>query len=931
MKRVLSLVLALVLVLGMIPTFAAGTGADHLKTHGFISGNENGDLLVNVELTREMLAALVLELNGEREIAAIFEQPAVYADSDEISAWAVPFVAYAQEMDLMTGVDKDGQRYFLPQQVVTGPELAAVLMKALGYSVEGAAAYATVLADAAELGIVLPTGKLTRGVAFEAMWVAVSEVPMNGSDVTLGVFLGRLEPEVVVPTELVVSDVVANNLKTLVVEFNKAVNEDTITATNVKVTQGTTTLTATRSLSEDGKTLSIVLASELSQSTTIKLAISKVKDLDGKEVVAYEKTMLVNDTTVPTVLSAVALNPRQIKLQFSEPVALDSANIYNLYNNIKVDGTAIIAKAAANYVDGSVLLTLSGALTEGTKTVEVSGVKDFAEFTAPTASLTITVVKDETAPEAISAVVKSKTVVEVTFNEPVETPGVFKINNSTEFTATSWRASNTVAVLTVPGSGLDIGAVVEVKIEYKNQKDIMNNEVKEWKTILTKVADDSTIPTVEVTSVAAITNKLTLTFSKGMADQGSIALLNKNGATVATLNMTSLDFKANTDSKVLEVTFSALADVDAADYSVKLTGFADNTIRSNALPTTTLAFKALDTKNPTVAPDYVVTPDADDSDDDTITIYFSEAMDPATIESVANYYMGSTPFSANAAVVSAKAATDGKSVVIGYENARALTDGASTITVYAVKDVAGNVVDSANNTASKGTTANLSVTSVEATDVNTIEVKFNTTIKSVQPSTFVLVNASNGNAVASFVSAEVDSDDPTLVVFTTGSAISTSASIYELKVNASAAISNIYNRTFVANYPNQSVTDLIAPTLVSVTTSLDSNGVAINNQFKLTFSEGMSATIANDIISDIIVKNSAGAVKLVGLNAATSISVADKVVTITLHASDLSLLNLTNGNKTLKVSFPVGLNVEDQHGNNIAPVADQDVTVKIQN
>ena len=202
MKKVLSLVLALVLVLGMIPTFAVGTGADELKANGFISGNESGDLLVDQALTREQLAALTAELAGDKELAAIFEQPAVYADADMISSWAVPFVAYAQEMGWMKGIAQGTETVFKPMDVVTGPELAATLMNALGYTVDSAAKYATVIADAAALGIELPTGALTRGDAFEAMWVAVSEVNMNGSDMTLGVFLGRLEPTTPVVTEL---------------------------------------------------------------------------------------------------------------------------------------------------------------------------------------------------------------------------------------------------------------------------------------------------------------------------------------------------------------------------------------------------------------------------------------------------------------------------------------------------------------------------------------------------------------------------------------------------------------------------------------------------------------------------------------------------------------------------------------------------------
>lgn len=68
MKRVLSLVLALVLVLGMIPTFAADmTAGQHLFEHEFIAGDGNGNLMEDQLLTREQLAKLILELNGSKK------------------------------------------------------------------------------------------------------------------------------------------------------------------------------------------------------------------------------------------------------------------------------------------------------------------------------------------------------------------------------------------------------------------------------------------------------------------------------------------------------------------------------------------------------------------------------------------------------------------------------------------------------------------------------------------------------------------------------------------------------------------------------------------------------------------------------------------------------------------------------------------------
>ena len=85
MKRVLSLVLALVLVLGMIPTFAAEmTGGEELKALGLLSGNETGDLMEDQTLERQEFAKIIAQLNGALDEAAAYVTPGTYADSTKL-------------------------------------------------------------------------------------------------------------------------------------------------------------------------------------------------------------------------------------------------------------------------------------------------------------------------------------------------------------------------------------------------------------------------------------------------------------------------------------------------------------------------------------------------------------------------------------------------------------------------------------------------------------------------------------------------------------------------------------------------------------------------------------------------------------------------------------------------------------------------------
>lgn len=932
MKRVLSLVLAFVLVLGMIPAFAADSAEQKLVEAGFINGGRPAD-----KLTRAELSVLVNQMNGVADEADDWVIPSTFADADD-AAWANGHIAVTVLNGWMVGV---GDNKFNPNGEASPQMVAAVMLNALNYKVGTDVEWANVLEFAADLGIVLPAANtLTRAQAFEAMWSTVNTV-VNGGEQTLGVKLGKLKEEKPVVTALEVKEVTATNLKAMTIEFNQAVDKDTVVAANFKVVKGSSTLESTPTLLEDGKTVVVVLTSNLVQSDSVKLTIEKVKDLKGNAIEKFEQTYIVNDVNVPTLQSVVALNPKQLELTFSEPVNF-AYSVFTLHNDIKINNTAVIATTELDHVNNTVVFTLASALPEGTHSIEVKGIKDFANFTAPTATMTFLVVKDEAAPVAESVTVKSKTVVAVTFNEPVATNarGYFRIDG-VDVTTVDWKNSKTVE-LTVPGTGLGIGAIVEVKVEYKGQKDIMGNEVKDWTAIITKVADDSTLPSVELTSVGATNNRLTLTFSKSMAAAGTIELLNKDNVVVRTVTVPTANvaaFKANTDSKVLEVTLSELAGINPADYSVRIKDMKDSTIRGNALATTTLTFKANDTLAPTVGAEYVVTNDTStpvNTDKDTITIFFSEAMDVATIENLANYSMGGTPFSANSAAVSAKAAADAKSVVITYKNARALANG-TQIAVFAVKDAAGNVILPTGvlgqNLTAKGATTPLVVNTVEALDVNTVRVTFNSVIKTVDPSAFVLVNSASGNAVTGFASATIDSTNQARVTFKTASAMSTSASIYSVKVNSPASIANIYNQTLTLGALTP-VLDKVAPTLTSVAT-LTVGGVAQDNAIVFTFSEGLDATAVAAFRAGLLVKGSNGAVLLPNINDAAQASVvyADNKVTVTFSGGYLNTLKGTsqNGNKAFKVSFPTGLGIVDQHTNALQPVADQDVTIKINN
>lgn len=203
MKRVLSLVLALVMVLGTMPmafadeTVSETTAGMELQKAGFVAGDENGNLMEDTAMTRAMLAVLVAELNGVKENAKTY---AIAPEFKDVKAddWFGPYVAYAAKEGWFKG-DTEGN--FNPNASVSDQTMATVMLRALGYE----PAWETAVSEAKAMG--LPVGAadaamMTRGEAFATMWGVVN-TPKKGSDVALGVELGKIEPATEEVEELV--------------------------------------------------------------------------------------------------------------------------------------------------------------------------------------------------------------------------------------------------------------------------------------------------------------------------------------------------------------------------------------------------------------------------------------------------------------------------------------------------------------------------------------------------------------------------------------------------------------------------------------------------------------------------------------------------------------------------------------------------------
>ena len=307
-----------------------------------------------------------------------------------------------------------------------------------------------------------------------------------------------------------------------------------------------------------------------------------------------------------------------------------------------------------------------------------------------------------------------------------------------------------------------MGALVEIKVEYKDQEDVVGNKVSDWKSYTFKIEDDTTLPDVSIEVKNG--GVLKFVFSKAMVTtEGKITIKKaSDNSVVQTLVAPSSyvngasghwSWKDKDKNREVEVTFTNLKNQDARDYVAVLENFKDATVRNNGMGKKEITFAGKDTKDPSVTGFAKIAAGADsDTKKDTITFYFSEEMDEDTLNNLSNYVNIKSgdadvnkPFSAIGDVSIKEIADNGKSVVIYYKGAAAKFDtaGVPYFRVMCLKDKAGNYAptkDVEKYGATNMTIDTAADKGIRATAKNKVEVYFTTDVKEADPSAFVIID-----------------------------------------------------------------------------------------------------------------------------------------------------------------------------------------------
>ena len=171
MKRMLNLLLCMALLLTLAcPALAVESQTDitaaagYMREKGIMTGDANGDLMLDKGLTRVELAVLLPQLHGEGTANPNLDTWACYFD--DVPAWAKPYVGYCITSRLVSGYDSS---HYGPNDMVTPAMACTVILRCCGYkSGEGSTwSYNTACDYAVDLGLIsqstAQSAVITRG------------------------------------------------------------------------------------------------------------------------------------------------------------------------------------------------------------------------------------------------------------------------------------------------------------------------------------------------------------------------------------------------------------------------------------------------------------------------------------------------------------------------------------------------------------------------------------------------------------------------------------------------------------------------------------------------------------------------------------------------------------------------------------------------
>ena len=807
LKKLLAVIVAVCVLATMtVPAFAAASYAEICEALGILQGDGAGvtDTYLEKGTERYQAAILYLRLIGKEEEAKAFTGEDNFDDADLIYAGGQRILAYLKANPELgwTGV---GGNKFEPTKPASAQMIYKVLLEALGYKQDVDFTWGETLDFAASVGLteIADVTELTNADVAIAL-VEGLKAKVKDSDKTLAEKLvedGIIDEAVaaeyglveVAPATFEVVSASADNLKEVVVVFNRAVDGDTVNADNIKVDGKTGSV----SLNDDKVTAVITIDGDgLENQADYKAVIEKVKAADGTEIAKTEKSFKAFDATLPVAEKITVTGPKTFTITFSEPIK-DGGDV-----DVK-SGTSVIGVNPDFGVGGrDVTVELYSSLTDGkTYEITVKNFEDYAGYKNVVKTFDLAYAKDNSAPTATVEKVDQKYVV-VKFNKPVT--GLIKemfyhtfsawkaldIYKAEDFSdANKLSASDSVDKVWVKfANAADDGkpiaegttrfgilgkATDEGGTSYEI-KDNWDNKFETAEFTIT-VSADKTAPTVEELTVET-EQTLKIKFSEDVDfDEDNIKIYDTDGKSIDGVSVT-------VSGSGKEYTIDLGKDLTGKTIVVEIKDVVDTALQPNRMATYTTSIEITDKKAPSISK---VTKKASEK---ALYVFYSEAVDGSATDK-ANYAL-IDPGSLSLTLISKDPAFfDGNTVVkIPLSDDEWTAIATKGLFVQKVKDLAGNAIagttwKAADIKAHDADDNKPSIAKIEVVAADKVEVTFDQYLKRVDRGAFAVngttpvameyTTNSDGNTVVTLkpsASANFAPDlkDASLVVNTSG-------------------------------------------------------------------------------------------------------------------------------------------------------------------
>ncbi|WP_427109410.1 S-layer homology domain-containing protein [Lysinibacillus xylanilyticus] len=788
--------------------------------YGIFEGVSATEFAPTKQLTRSEAAKIIVEafeLEGEADLKD-------FADASTVKPWAKSYLEIAVSNGIIKGSEVNGKTNLNPNASITRQEFAKVFAGALELADTTVKVDKVEVVDAKTLNVTLSDG--TK----ETVTLEKALEPNKETEVTFKIKDVEYKAKVtfVVTTATAVKSVSATNLKQVVVEFDGKVDPATAAEEgNYAITGTNDPVVDTAVVAEDGRSVTLTLKQQFENQSEYKLSLNNIKAGD-KVLNVKDVKFKPLDNTVPTVAKVEALGNKTVRVHFSEPVKAAQTSQF------QIDGKVVVGSIQTNL--NTVIIKLSSALTDGEHTLTAEGTQDYNNFKTVKADTKFNVVEDKTAP-TVSVVSASFEKVVIKFSEPVEqvfASNIYWMQGGAKKQAASVKQlADDKYELTFTG---DNKLVYTTDLYVTNVKDYSGNVIdKDTKVQVTPVIDQTRPDVISSTFVKDSNNKqIAIKFTKSLDETtakkaANYVIKDKDGKVQP--------ISSSVVVKDKEVTITLLGSLkDNTDYTLSVTGVADNTTLKNVmLPYTT----TLNVKDVTAPKLLSVTR----LNEKQIYVAFDEAMATSgdgSIVDVDKYTV--TDDKGDKLTISGFDVTqDAKGVILNFTKAlpgvEESKDSKFKVKVQLVKDLAGNHLEGLSQTLKVDTHKDTEIKSVNATAKNKIEVKFTNPIQSLVQGDFTITESeiahtelSSDGITATLTLKEDLNEDATkggkAVTLTVASKPST------IDVLGSA----------IKKSDSQPVKDKIAATVKTENITAVKN---TQNQIKITFNEAVKLSATN--------------------------------------------------------------------------------------